>query len=93
MLFTGQDDNIDDDVKIRKGRELFGIDFGEINDALAFLIGCKDPWLRCCAIYSVTPDSPADLADKVRGARNDSNPVVREPAELVLARSTGQDSV
>ncbi|UCH83504.1 MAG: HEAT repeat domain-containing protein, partial [Candidatus Latescibacterota bacterium] len=80
-------DNIDDEVKIRKGRELFGIQFEDINEALSYLIKGRDPWLRSCAIYTVTPDLPEALGDLVKSSRNDPHPVVRETSELVLERS------
>jgi AAA family ATP:ADP antiporter len=79
-------DNIDDDVRLRKGRELFGVEFSNINQAMKFLIEGKDPWLKACALYSVTPDSPEELRQLAGSCQNDPHPVVRESSRFVLER-------
>jgi ATP/ADP translocase/HEAT repeat protein len=77
-------DNIPVAAKIRRGRELFGLNFNDRTAALEFLINGRDPWLRACAIYSMREKVPSDLELSVAECRDDRHAVVREAARLVL---------
>ncbi|MEJ2721916.1 MAG: Npt1/Npt2 family nucleotide transporter [bacterium] len=76
-------DDIDQGTKVKKGRELFGITLKDVDESLEFLIKGKDPWLRACAIYSLSGNSPPALRRLVEQCERDPNPVVRETAALV----------
>ncbi len=76
-------DNITTDAKIQKGRELFGVSLRDVNESLEHLVNGTDPWLKSCAIYCTTQDSPESLRRLVVDSTTDPHPVVRETALLV----------
>ena len=80
-------DDLTDDEKLKKGRELFQIPHLRYDEGLMQLIEGEDPWLRACAIYSVSPQCPASLQTKVKQAAGSSEHLLRETAELVLERN------
>ncbi len=67
------------------GRDHFDIALRNLDDALEYLIGSRDPWLRCCTVYYGAGVDSARARDLVTGAANDPSPVVRETVELVEA--------
>jgi AAA family ATP:ADP antiporter len=71
------------ELALRRGRELFGVRFESQEQALAHLIKGRDNWLKACAIYASSKVSSPELKQLVREAVNDSDPVVRETAELM----------
>ena len=77
-------DSIPTDFKVRRGQELFGIDFKTREAAVEYLISGPDPWLQAVAMYTVKGRVPAGLRAAVEQNRNDAHPVVRETANLVL---------
>ena len=77
-------DPISSETTILKGQKLFGLSVKGRQEALASLILGRDPCLRACAIYNVTPMDPPDLVKLVEQARSDQDPLIRETAERVL---------
>ncbi len=76
-------DNITIDAKVQKGIELFGVSLRDVDESLEFLIKGSDSWLKSCAIYCTTKDSPETLRQLVVDSTRDPHPVVRETALLV----------
>lgn len=68
------------------GREHFGVDLRDLDDALAYLVESRDPWLRGCAVYVAAGAGTSRARGLVRGAADDPSPLVRETVELVEAR-------
>ena len=80
-------DDITDDLKIKKGRELFGVNLQDQEAALLHLIDGSDPWLRACAIYASAKDLSPKLKEAIQKAQSDPHPIIQETAEFVLARA------
>ena len=80
-------DQISEDDLIRKGHELFGVQFESAPEALEALINGRDPWLRACALYYAIEQFPAELSKCVETCREDPDPIVRETASLAGRRS------
>jgi len=79
-------DTIPVDAKVKRGTELFGVSMADVNESLTQLIEGHDPWLKACAIYSLTKDSTPELRALVEKSTDDLHPVVRQTARLVAAR-------
>ncbi|UCG51004.1 MAG: HEAT repeat domain-containing protein [Candidatus Latescibacterota bacterium] len=79
-------DNISDDARIRRGRELFGVTVNDVNESLEYLLKGRDPWLKACAIFTVTKESPPEIRKLVEECRTDPHPVIRETAFLAANR-------
>ena len=75
------------DAAIEHGGRTLAAPMNGEQEVLAFLINNRDPWLRACSLFSTTEDSVSGQEELVRSARNDTNPVVRETAEMVLRTS------
>jgi len=67
------------------GRDHFDIALRNLDDALEYLIGSRDPWLRCCTVYYGAGVDSARARHLVASAADDPSPVVRETVELVEA--------
>jgi ATP/ADP translocase/HEAT repeat protein len=76
-------DPISMDLRIRKGQELFGVHIADSVAALKYLIEGRDPWLKACAIFTLTADASAELKKLAKETLGDPNAVVRETARLV----------
>ncbi|MDZ7659017.1 Npt1/Npt2 family nucleotide transporter [Fodinibius sp.] len=73
--------------KMVAGRQLFDIPQMQYDEGLLQLINGEDQWLHICAIYSVSPQCPANLQSKVKEAAQSSNELIKETAELVIKRN------
>ncbi|UCD63480.1 MAG: hypothetical protein JSW34_12140 [Candidatus Zixiibacteriota bacterium] len=71
---------------VRKGRELFGIRFEHKDQALLYLMGGRDSWLKACAVYNALDCESPEVIEAVESARSDRDPVVRQTAEFVIGR-------
>ncbi len=69
------------------GRERFGVDLRDLDDALAYLAEIRDPWLRACAVYLAAAAGTPRSRGLILGATDDPSPLVRETVELVEART------
>ena len=69
------------------GREVFGVDLRDLDDALAYLVESRDDWLRGCAVYAAAAAGTPRSRGFVLGALADPSPLVRETVELVEART------
>lgn len=74
--------------RLEKGRELFQIPHMRYDEGLVQLIEGEDPWLQTCAIYSVSPQCPANLQSKVKEAAESPLQLIKETAQLVLQRNS-----
>lgn len=81
-------DNREEIEKMNVGRELFHIPHRRYDEGLLQLINGEDLWLQICAIYSVSPQCPANLQSKVKEAAESSNKLIKETAELVIQRNS-----
>jgi ATP/ADP translocase len=79
-------DDVVPEVTFQKAEDLFGVSRKTREEALVYLINSNDIWLRTCAIYCSIGIESDNLEKRVRDAKNDPDPVVRETAELVLSR-------
>lgn len=79
-------DDLDDDEKIRVGRELFELSEMRYDEGIFQLMNADDLWLKVCAIYSVSPQCPEYLHEKVNEATRSPIKMIRETAELVQKR-------
>jgi hypothetical protein len=75
-------DQISQEDLVRKGHELFGVQFDSAPDALAALINGRDSWLRACALYCAIEQYPQELSECIAECKNDPDPIVRETAQL-----------
>jgi AAA family ATP:ADP antiporter len=80
-------DQVSPDVTLQRGRDLFGVEVGSTEQAIVHLIRGRDPWLRACAVYCCGDGAGDEVRRAVEEARRDSDPLVRETAELVLSRA------
>lgn len=78
-------DDASDNVVLQKGQELFDVGFSDREDALAYLIEGPDSWLRACAVFCIRKDDSHRLQELVDMSLGDSDPVVRETANLVMS--------
>lgn len=79
-------DDVVPEAAFQKAEDLFGVRRKTREEALVYLTDSNDNWLRTCAIYCSIGIDSKRLGIKVRNAKNDPDPVVRETAELVLSR-------
>jgi len=79
-------DEISEQHTIQKGWELFEIRIEERGEALATLMQGRDPWLKACATFTLLEFHTGELLNLAKQASHDSDPVVRETANLVLRR-------
>jgi len=77
-------DNIEVPDKIRRGRELFHKTIIDRFRGIEYLLGGNDPWLKACALFSLSDGIPDDLRAPVESCTGDVHPVVRETAVLIL---------
>jgi ATP/ADP translocase/HEAT repeat protein len=77
-------DTISQEVIIRKGQELFGIRIKTRGEALATLLKGHDPWLKTCAMFTLSEFQTEELMNLARQTSRNHDPVIRETAELVL---------
>ncbi len=80
-------DPVSVDAAIEHGGRTFAAPMNGEQEVLAFLINNRDPWLRACSLFSTTEGSVSGQEEFVQSARNDTNPVVRETAEMILRTS------
>ncbi len=73
------------EIALRRGSEMFGIRFETEEEALLHLINGRDFWLKACAIYHAGGVKSERLREIILQARTDSDPVVRETANLIAA--------
>ncbi|MCB2230927.1 HEAT repeat domain-containing protein [bacterium] len=69
---------------LRQGREFVSAAITTRDEALAFLIDGKDDWLRACAIYASGTTTSDGIKRKIGAACDDSDPIVKETARLVI---------
>ncbi len=69
-----------------KGTEFFGFKILSRNQALSELIAGNDAWLKACAVYCAYSSKTPEIVEIVKKVRDDSDPVVRETAELITRR-------
>ncbi len=67
------------------GRREFKLVIGNPEDALRYLLGVDDPWLRACAVY-VAGQRRGNLTAVVASLSQDASPLVRETVTLVSGR-------
>ena len=79
-------DKVSDDDVINKAKKIFKIEFSNSEDGLKHLLRRKDPWMQACAIYNTDIAAAAELKELVESLRKDDSSLVRETAELVLAK-------
>ena len=68
---------------IEHGHRVFGARFASRGAALDDLLSGDDPWLRACAIYSLTDGDPSGHAEAVRSMEKDPDRIVSETAAMV----------
>jgi hypothetical protein len=78
-------DRVSEAVTIRRGKELFGLEFKTRSDALLRLITGPDAWLKTCALFCVTDVDVDQVKRAVRDAVRDPDPLVVETAKLAQA--------
>jgi AAA family ATP:ADP antiporter len=74
------------EIVLRKGKELFQLQIRNRNEAISYLIGCRDTWLSACAIYNTLYTDSPELLDLVKRVADDPDPVVSETARHVLTK-------
>lgn len=70
--------------RLREARRIATHDLADTHDAIDWLLSCRDPWLRACALHAID----ATWMDGAVRAREDPDAVVREAAEHALSRLT-----
>jgi AAA family ATP:ADP antiporter len=78
-------DDVPVETVLRKGEEFFQVRMSTKEDALERLITGRDNWIKCCAIYNVSPGATKRLKDLVYEAGKDPDPLVCETAEHVIS--------
>lgn len=68
---------------VKEGRRLQRLTT-DLDGALAGALFLADPWLKCCIIAAARSRGRPALKERVRRAREDVNPLVRETAEWAL---------
>ena len=77
-------DDVTTETVLRKANELFQLNRTTREEGLVYLIGGRDSWLKCCAIYDAADSESQEVRDLVKTATNDPDPTVRETATMVL---------
>lgn len=68
------------EARLRAAQSLFQLQRRSPEDWLAELLKSRDPWLRVCALNETARRGLVSLAEPVRAALSDPDPVVRETA-------------
>ena len=71
---------------VEQGQKQFNIQIKSFENALEHLVRGDDPWLKACALLIIPEEKNEKLMYLVKEAVNDSDPVVCETADLVMAR-------
>jgi ATP/ADP translocase len=71
---------------INRGRRLFNLKISGREEGLQYLIRGNDPWLKACALFTIDFSRSPELRQFAEAAREDSEALVRETADLVLKR-------
>jgi len=74
------------DSAASQGKRLFDLKISTVDEAYEALIKDGNPWIRTCAVFSVSQGRSLRIEQLVKDARNDTDPIVRETAGLVVKR-------
>lgn len=80
-------DPVSDKKTIATGQHFYDFAIDSYEKAMAVLLNTNDSWLRAAALFSITPQCPLSLQNKLRSALDDDNLVVRQTAELVMHKN------
>ncbi len=80
-------DEVSPELTAQKGNELFKLEINSEEDGLCALIKGNNVWLKVCAIYNVNQKRTGRLVALVKEAVHEPDPMVRETAKLVLAKT------
>jgi HEAT repeat protein len=75
----------EDGAVVQAGRPLFGDPIDRRSQALAYLIGGDDAWLRACALFDLPHSGEDRLGEHLDTASKDPDPIVRETAGMLRA--------
>ena len=68
---------------------MFGLTIDGAGEALKYLLGSNDAWLRACAVYHIGESASEGREDVLHAARNDPDALVRQTAGHALGRIAG----
>jgi hypothetical protein len=71
---------------VQAGRRFFSVNWSSQEQLLSYLIREPDSWLKTCAIYVAGEWRLSPLIPELQQAVNNSDPLVRETAQLALER-------
>ncbi len=77
-------DGVSQEQTMQTGQQLFGIRIEKRGEAIKVLVSGRDPWLKTCAIFTVSEFQTEEILNLVRGCKEDHDSGVRETAHLVL---------